>query len=52
MRISGLHASGPNGVAGHSVVLYSGTRVQEIRPDVRNDAVACGVFEPTRLLSF
>jgi len=52
LRISGLHASGPNGVAGHSVVLYSGTRVQEIRPDVRNDAIACGVFEPTRLLSF
>ena len=52
LRISGLHANGPNGVAGHSVVLYCGTSVPEIRPDVPNDAIACGVFEPTRPLAF
>ena len=52
LRIRGLHANGPDGVAGHSVVLYAGTRIEDIRPDVRNDAIACGVFEPTRLLTF
>ena len=53
LRISGLHANGPNGVAGHSVVLYYGASIPpEIRPDVLNDAIACGVFEPTRLLAF
>lgn len=52
LRIRGLHANGPDGVAGRSVVLYAGTRIDEIRPDVRNEAMACGVFEPTRLLTF
>jgi Cu/Zn superoxide dismutase len=52
LRIPGLHANGVDGVAGHSVVLYYGTSIPEIRPDVRNDAIACGVFEPTRLLTF
>ena len=52
LRIRGLHANGPDGVAGRSVVLYAGTRIEDIRPDVRNDAMACGVFEPTRLLTF
>jgi Cu/Zn superoxide dismutase len=52
LRISGLHANGVNGVAGHSVVLYSGSRVTDIRPDVPNAAIACGVFEVTRTLSF
>ena len=52
LRIRGLHANGPDGVAGRSVVFYAGTRIEDIRPDVRNDAMACGVFEPTRLLTF
>jgi Cu/Zn superoxide dismutase len=52
LRISGLHANGVNGVAGRSVVLYSGPRVTDIRPDVPNAAIACGVFEQTRQLSF
>lgn len=52
LRIRGLHANGPDGVAGRSVVLYAGTRIDEIRPDVRNEAMACGIFEPTRLLTF
>jgi Cu/Zn superoxide dismutase len=52
LRISGLHANGVNGVAGRSVVLYSGPRVTDIRPDVPNAAIACGVFEQTRTLSF
>jgi len=51
-RISGLHATGANGVAGHSVVIYAGTRVTEAQPDVRNERIACGVFEPATLFSF
>jgi Cu/Zn superoxide dismutase len=52
LRIPGLRANGPNGVAGRSVVLYSDYDVPDIRPDVPNSAIACGVFEQTRQLSF
>jgi Cu-Zn family superoxide dismutase len=52
LRIAGLHANGVNGVAGRSVVVYAGPNVGEIRPDVPNAAMACGVFEPVQLFSF
>ena len=52
LRITGLHANGVNGVAGRSVVVYAGPTVSEIRPDVPNAAIACGVFQPVQLLSF
>jgi len=52
LRVAGLHALGANGVAGHSVVVYAGPRVTEARPDVPNEAIACGVFEPAKPLSF
>jgi Cu/Zn superoxide dismutase len=44
-RVRGLHAMGPDGVAGRSVMLYAGTVVTVPRPDVPNEAIACGVFE-------
>jgi hypothetical protein len=50
LRIAGLRATGANGVAGRSVLVYAGRIVTEPRPDVPNDAVACGVFEPVRPL--
>lgn len=50
LRIDGLRATGANGVAGRSVVLYAGTRITEPRPDVPNAAIACGVFEAARAL--
>ena len=50
LRIAGLRATGANGVAGRSVLVYAGNTVTEPRPDVPNDAVACGVFEPVRPL--
>jgi Cu/Zn superoxide dismutase len=52
LRIPKLHAQGPDGVAGRSVVLYSGTEVPDIKPDVPNAAMACGVFEAARPPSF
>jgi Cu/Zn superoxide dismutase len=46
VRVAGLHSTGASGVAGRSVVIYSGANVTEARPDVPNERVACGVFEP------
>ena len=48
IRVRGLHAMGPDGVAGRSVVLYAGRVVTIPRPDVPNAAIACGVFETAR----
>ena len=45
VRIPKLHAAGADGVAGRSVVIYAGSDVPEIKPDVPNSAIACGVFE-------
>jgi len=47
-RVRGLHAMGPDGVAGRSVMLYAGPAVTVPRPDVPNAAIACGVFETAR----
>jgi Cu-Zn family superoxide dismutase len=52
LRVAGLRASGANGVAGRSVVLYAGTDVPQIQPGIPNAAIACGVFEPARSLAF
>jgi len=52
LRVAGLHAGGADGVAGRSVVVYAGSRVTDVRPDVPNEAIACGVFEPAQPLAF
>jgi Cu/Zn superoxide dismutase len=52
IHVPALRASGANGVAGHSVVIYAGPRVTDARPDVPNERMACGVFEPAHQLSF
>lgn len=52
LRVAGLRAEGPNGVAGRSVVVYAGSTITPARPDVPNERVACGVFEPSQPLSF
>ena len=52
VRVRGLQANGPDGVAGRSVIVYAGSKIEPIRPDVRNDAIACGVFHPATPLSF
>ena len=49
---TGLHATGANGVAGRSVMVYAGPNVAEVRPDVPNAAIACGVFEQAQPLAF
>lgn len=52
LRVPGLRAEGPDGVAGRSVVVYTGSRITPARPDVANERVACGVFEPAQPPSF
>jgi Cu/Zn superoxide dismutase len=52
LRVAGLRASGANGVAGRSVVLYAGTEIPRIEPGVPNAAIACGVFESARSSMF
>ena len=52
LRVPGLRAQGPNGVAGHSVVVYAGPAVTPAEPGVPNARIACGVFEPAQPLSF
>jgi len=52
IRIAGLRAEGPQGVAGRSVVVYTGRAITPARPDVPNATLACGVFQPTQPFSF
>jgi hypothetical protein len=52
LRVTGLRAEGPKGVAGRSVVVYAGDAITPARPDVPNERIACGVFEPAQPLSF
>lgn len=52
LRVPALRTTGPNGVAGHSVVVYAGSRITDARPDVPNERMACGVFEPAHKLEF
>ena len=44
--VRGVHTGGPEGVSARSVILYAGSEVTDARPDVVNNRVACGVFEP------
>jgi Cu/Zn superoxide dismutase len=50
--LRGVHATGPDGVAGHSIVIYTGNEVTDARPDVPNNRIACGVFAPTVPFAF
>jgi Cu-Zn family superoxide dismutase len=52
VHLRGVHTTGPDGVAGRSIVVYAGSAVTEARPDVPNNMIACGVFEPTETFQF
>ena len=49
-QVAGLKTTGPDGVMGHSVVLYSGSRVEDAQPGVPNNRLMCGIIGPS--LSF
>jgi Cu/Zn superoxide dismutase len=52
LRVPALRTKGPNGVAGHSVVVYAGSRITDALPGVPNERMACGVFEQAHRISF
>ena len=52
LHVRALRTKGPNGVTGHSVVVYSGLEVTNAQPDVPNERMACGVFEAAHRLEF
>ena len=52
LRVTGVHTTGENGLAGRSVMLYTGAKIVAIEPGMRNNVLACGVFGPVQLLQF
>jgi Cu/Zn superoxide dismutase len=51
-HVSGVRVSGENGIVNRSVVLYWGRTVTDAEPDVPNNRIACGVFEPVQPFAF
>jgi Cu/Zn superoxide dismutase len=47
-QIPGVHTTGPDGLAGKSVVLHAGSEVTEAVPGVPNERMLCGVVGPLR----
>jgi Cu/Zn superoxide dismutase len=52
VHVAGIHTTGEYGLAGRSVLLYSGSTIEDVQPGVRNNVIACGVFEPAQTLLF
>lgn len=46
-QVAGLKTTGLDGVMGHSVVLYSGSRVDDAQPGVPNNRLMCGIVGPS-----
>lgn len=46
--VRGVHTGGPDGVDKRSIVLFTGTEVTDPKPDVPNNRIACGTFEPAQ----
>jgi len=52
LHVSGVRVSGPDGVQGHSVIVYTGDRVTDAVSGVANNRVACGTFTPVQPFAF
>jgi Cu/Zn superoxide dismutase len=52
LHLRGVRTSGPDSVAGRSVVVFAGAAVTDARPDVPNNRIACGVLAPVVPLQF
>lgn len=50
--VRGVHTTGPDGVDKRGIVVYTGPDVTDARPDVPNNRVACGTFEPAQPYEF
>jgi Cu/Zn superoxide dismutase len=46
--VPGVHTSGPDGVDKRSIIIYTGSVAADARPDVPNNRIACGTFEPAQ----
>lgn len=46
--VRGVHVAGPDGVQQRSITIYAGDQVTDARPDVPNNRVACGTFDPVQ----
>ena len=46
LHVSGVRVAGDNGVSGRSILVYEGNSIEPLKPDVRNNVIACGVLEP------
>ena len=50
--VRGVHTTGPDGLAGRSVVVYVGRQITDAVPNVPNNRAACGIFQPATPLAF
>jgi Cu/Zn superoxide dismutase len=50
--LRGVRTTGPDGVEKRSIVVYTGADVTDAQPDVPNNRIACGTFEPVRPFAF
>jgi Cu-Zn family superoxide dismutase len=50
VRLKGVRMGGDGGLLKRSVVIYQGYTAEPLRPGVPNNAVGCGVFEPSQAL--
>jgi len=50
VRLKGVRMGGDGGLLKRSVVIYQGYTPEPLRPGVPNNAVGCGVFEPSQTL--
>jgi Cu/Zn superoxide dismutase len=50
--LRGVRTTGPDGVEKRSIVVYTGKDVTDAQPDVPNNRIACGTFEPARPFQF
>lgn len=46
--VRGAHTTGPDGVDKRGIVVFAGSEATEARPDVPNNRLACGTFEPAQ----
>jgi Cu/Zn superoxide dismutase len=50
--VPGVHTSGPDGVDKRSIIIYTGSVAADARPDVPNNRIACGTFQPAQPWQF
>lgn len=50
--VRGVHVTGPDGIDKRSIVVYSGANVTDAQPDVPNNRIACGTFQPVQPFQF